>query len=83
MSEAASASDLCVNIFAKPDPAIIEVEIVLPVIAFRQASLEDREARQCGHTGSLTPELARLSQLGQAGGEFWGWEGGKGESLQR
>src|SRR5271166_966068 len=27
--------------------------------------------------------LARLSQLGQAGGEFWGWEGAKSESVQR
>ena len=27
--------------------------------------------------------LTRLSQLGQAGGEFWGWEGAKSESVQR
>ncbi len=27
--------------------------------------------------------LTRLSQLGQAGGEFWGWEGVKSESVQR
>src|SRR5271165_2426260 len=31
---------------------------------------------------AATP-LARLSQLGQAGGEFWGWEGAKSESVQR
>jgi hypothetical protein len=29
------------------------------------------------------PSLARLSQLGQAGGDFWGWEGAKSESVQR
>jgi len=29
------------------------------------------------------PLLTRLSQLGQAGGEFWGWEGAKSESVQR
>ncbi len=28
-------------------------------------------------------QLTRLSQLGQAGGEFWGWEGAKSESVQR
>jgi hypothetical protein len=55
-SEAASASVLNVHIFAQPDSAIIEDEIVLPVIAFRQGV----------ETRSLQTHIARGRSL--AGG---------------
>ena len=44
------------------------------------------EVRPMGATVRLSyhpDHLTRLSQLGQAGGEFWGWKRAKSESVQR
>jgi hypothetical protein len=50
--------------------------------ALGTATAVDRDLSLFARVGWLA-RLTRLSQLGQAGGEFWGWEGAKSESVQR